>query len=133
MLLFMESVLSLTLWFCSGKLLWFLRIAGKQKAKKENGKKIKPDDANDEREEEESKEAVAFYKVGYLRPVSTRDNRVLKGPLDRSLRSFARTAHSAHSLRSAPLQYACSVHGLAHLLRSLPRGTVEILEYVFTL
>ena len=28
---------------------------------------------------------------------------------------------------------ARSVHGLAHSLRSLPRGTVEILEYVFTL
>ena len=26
-----------------------------------------------------------------------------------------------------------SVHGLAHSLRSLPRETVEILEYVFTL
>ena len=59
-----------------------------------------------------------------------KDDRVLKGPLGRSLRSFARTAHSAHSLRSAPLR---SVHRLAHSLRSLPRGTVEILEYVFTL
>ena len=29
-----------------------------------------------------------------------RDNRVLNGPLGRSLRSFARTAHSAYSLRS---------------------------------
>ena len=28
---------------------------------------------------------------------------------------------------------AGSIHGLAHSLRSLPRGTVEILEYVFTL
>ena len=36
-------------------------------------------------------------------PVSTRNNRVLNGPLGRSLRSFARTAHS---LRSAPLRYA---------------------------
>ena len=33
-----------------------------------------------------------------------KDDRVLKGPLGRSLRSFARTAHSAHSLRSAPLR-----------------------------
>merc|ERR1711933_340859 len=41
-----------------------------------------------------------------LGPVSTRDNRVLKGLLGRSLRSFARTTHSAHSLRSAPLRYA---------------------------
>ena len=78
----------------------------------------------------------------HLGPVSTRDNRVLKGPLGRSLRSFARTAHSAHSLRSAPLRYARfatlaslarSVHGLAHSLRSLPRGTVVIHESVFTL
>ena len=36
------------------------------------------------------------------------DNRVLKGPLGRSLRLFARTAHS---------------------LRSLPHGTFEIHEY----
>ena len=77
-----------------------------------------------------------------LGPVSTRDNRVLKGPLGRSLRLFARTAHSAHSLHSAPLCYArfatlaslaCSIHGLAHSLCSLPHGTVEIHESVFTL
>ena len=86
------------------------------------------------------------------------NNRVInrQNILGRSLRSFARTAHSAHSLRSAPLRsarfatlaslrllryarfatlalLARSVHGLAHSLRSLPRGTVEILEYVFTL
>ena len=60
-----------------------------------------------------------------------KDDRVLKGPLGCSLHSFARTAHSAHSLRSALL--ARSVHGLAHSLRSLPRGTVKILEYVFML
>ena len=67
-------------------------------------------------------------------PVSTRDNRVLKGPLGRSLRSFARTAHSAHSLRSATLaSLARSIHGLAHSLSSLPRGMVEIHESVFTL
>jgi len=35
-----------------------------------------------------------------------KDDRVLKGPLGRSLRSFACTAHSAHSLCSAPLCYA---------------------------
>ena len=64
MVLFVESVLSLTLWFSSGKLLWFLRI-GKQKAKNENGSKIKPEDAN-EKEEEVNEEAVSFYKVGYL-------------------------------------------------------------------
>ena len=49
----------------------------------------------------------------------------------RSLRLFARTVHSAHSLRFAML--ACSIYGLAHSLRSLPRGTVEIHESVFTL
>ena len=66
-------------------------------------------------------------------PVSTCDNRVLKGPLGRLLRLFARTAHL---LRSAPLRYAHSTHsilGLAHSLRSLPRGTVEIHESVFML
>lgn len=65
------------------------------------------------------------------------DDRVFNGPLGHSLRSFARTSHSAHSLRSALLHYAsgltCSVHGLAHSLCSLPRGTVEIFEYMFTL
>ena len=71
--------------------------------------------------------------------VSTRDNRVFNGPLGRSLRSFTRTSHSAHSLRSAPLRFAPlssiarSIHGLTHSHHSLPRGTVEIREYVFTL
>ena len=60
-------------------------------------------------------------------PVSTRNNRVLKGPLGRSLRSFARTAHSAHSLRSAPLRYARSVHGLAHFAHSLV-GRLKIMN-----
>ena len=61
MLLFVESVLSLTLWFGSAKLFWFLRI-GKQKAKNENGTKIEPKDAN-EKEEEDNENAVSFYKV----------------------------------------------------------------------
>ena len=61
MLLFVESVLSLTLWFSSGKLLWFLRT-GKHKASNENGAKIKPEEAN-EKVEEENEEAVNFYKV----------------------------------------------------------------------
>ena len=65
-----------------------------------------------------------------LGPVSTRDNRVLNGPLGRSLRSFARTAHCAHSLHSAPLRYARLLRSQA---RSLPCGTVEIHESVFTL
>ena len=77
-----------------------------------------------------------------MRAFLVRDNRVLNGLLGRSLRSFARTAHSTHSLRSALLRLARfatlallarSVHRLAHSHRSLPRGTVEILEYVFTL
>ena len=55
---------------------------------------------------------TATFSQGVL---LVKENRVLKGPLGRSLCSFARTAHSARSLRS------------------LPRGTVEILEYVFTL
>ena len=64
----------------------------------------------------------------YFEPVSTRDNRVLKGPLGRSLRSFARSTHSAHSLRSGTLaSLARSIQGLAHSLR----GTVEI--HVFML
>ena len=50
------------------------------------------------------------------RPVSTRDNRVLKGPLGRSLCLFARIAYSAHLLHSVLLPYAPSVHGLAHSL-----------------
>ena len=42
-------------------------------------------------------------------------------------------------IRYAALHFATlallarSVHGLAHSLHSLPRGTVEILEYVFML
>ena len=55
---------------------------------------------------------------------------------------FVRSHHLLRSLApqsSAALQFAMlallarSVHGLAHSLRSLPRGTVEILENVFTL
>ena len=52
-------------------------------------------------------------------PVSTRDNRVLKGPLGRSLRLFARTAHSAHLLRSAPLRCARFARSLRSRARSL--------------
>ena len=44
---------------------------------------------------------------------------------------------SPHSLRSLAPQHstllARSIHGLAHSLRSLPRGVVEILKYVLTL
>ena len=48
-------------------------------------------------------------KIFHLGPVSARDNRVFNGPLGRSVR------------------------GLNHSLRSLPHGTVEIHESVFTL
>ena len=58
----------------------------------------------------------------------------------RSLAKFVRSHRSLRSLapqRSASLRSlrlrASSVHGLAHSLRSLPRGMVKILEYVFTL
>ena len=53
-----------------------------------------------------------------------RDNHVWNGPLSCSLRLFARTAHSAHSLHSAPPWY--SVYRVAHSLHSLPCGTIEI-------
>ena len=59
------------------------------------------------------------------------DNRVLNLPLGRSLRSFARTAHSAHSLRSAPLRYACSRACSLTLLT--PSWECEIHEFMFTL
>ena len=58
------------------------------------------------------------------------DNHILNEPLGCLLCSLARTTHSAHSLRSAPLRY---IHELAHSLRSLPRGTVVIHKYVFML
>ena len=46
------------------------------------------------------------------------DNRVLNRPLGLSLRSFARTAHSAYSLRSAPLRSACFARLLCSRARS---------------
>ena len=72
-----------------------------------------------------------------LGPVSSRDNRVLTGhSVARYVRSLAPLTSLTRSaaLRIAKLaSLACSVHGLAHSLRSLPRGTVEIHESVFTL
>ena len=59
--------------------------------------------------------------------VSTHTNHIFNRPLGRSLRSFAHTTHSPHSLHSA------AFHSQAHSLCSLPRGMVEIHEYVFTL
>ena len=52
-----------------------------------------------------------------------RDNRILNGPLGRSLRSFARTAHSAHSLCSTPLRYARFARSLRSRARSLTSFT----------
>ena len=52
---------------------------------------------------------------------------------ERATRSLATFVRSHRSLRSLATQRSASlihsVHGLAHSLRSLPRGTVEILEY----
>ena len=66
-----------------------------------------------------------------------KDNRVFNGPLGRSLvRSLTLLTPLT---RSAALRFtmlaslARSIHGLAHSLRSIPHGTVQILEYVFTL
>ena len=58
-------------------------------------------------------------KGGFL----VRDNRVLNGPLSRLLRSFTRTAHSTHSLRSAPQRSAALrsalLNSLAHFAHFL--------------
>ena len=61
----------------------------------------------------------------YYGPVSTRDNRVLKGPLGRSLRSFARTAHSLHS---APLCSACLARSLRSWARSLTPSWLKFMN-----
>ena len=77
-------------------------------------------DLRDEsKKREKAKETLGAFLV--------RDNRVLNGPLGRSLRSFARTAYSpysAHSLRSAPLcstalRFARSLRSQARSLTSL--------------
>ena len=70
---------------------------------------------------------------------ATRDNCVFNGPLGcttysaHSFRSLAALTHSAALRFSKLASLARSIHGLAHSLRSLPRGMVEIHEYVFTL
>ena len=46
------------------------------------------------------------------------------------LRSFARTAHSTHSLRNAQLCYARSIHGLAHSTNSLGWSSRECFHAV---
>ena len=66
---------------------------------------------------------------------SRRQSLILNRPLAaaRYICSLAPLTRSA-ALRFAPLALSTySFHGLTHSLRSLPRGTVEILEYVFTL
>ena len=55
------------------------------------------------------------------------------GRATRSPAMFVRSHRSLCSLAPQPSASLRSVHGLAHSLCSLPRGTVEILEYVFTL
>ena len=47
-----------------------------------------------------------------------KDSRVSNRPLGRSLHSFARTAHSAHSLRSTPLCYTPFTGSLTHFAHS---------------
>ena len=79
----------------------------------------------------------AFARAfGCLGMFLVKDNCVFNGPLGRSLsyvRSLAPLTPLIH-LRSAPLaSLTRHVHGLADSLRSLPRGTVEIPENVFTL
>ena len=63
MLLFMESILVLALWFSSGKILWFFR-PNKQKTPNRvssaNGSNAKTMEENDVTEDEE---AVESYKV----------------------------------------------------------------------
>ena len=70
------------------------------------------------------------------------DNGVFNGPLGRSLRSGAHTAHFSHLLHSTNLYYArfamlallaCSTHKLTYSLCSLLHVTIELHEYVFTL
>ena len=59
-----------------------------------------------------------------------KDDRVLKGPLGRSLCSFVRTAHSAHSFRSASLRFATLAllryARFARLLRSRARSLTSL-------
>ena len=56
------------------------------------------------------------------------NNRILNRPLGRSLRSFARTAHSAHLLRSALLWYVrfAMIALFAHLLHSQARSLTSL-------
>ena len=64
--------------------------------------------------------------------VSTRDNRVLKGPLGRSLRSFAHTAHSLCStpLHSTSLRSLCSLAPFMGLLTHFAHSLVGQLKFM---
>ena len=73
-------------------------------------------------------------------PFCNRTYRVLTGhSVARYVCSLAPLTPLTPLTRSAVLRFdtlaslACSVHGLAHSLPSLPHGTVEIPEYVFML
>ena len=59
------------------------------------------------------------HRFSCLRVLLAKDNRVTKGPLGRSLCSFARTTHSAHSLNSVLLCYACLLGSGARSLTTL--------------
>ena len=68
-----------------------------------------------------------------------RDNHVFNGPLHSVARYVLSLAPLTPLTRSAALHFPTlallprSVHGLAHSLRSLPHGTVDIHKYVFAL
>ena len=67
------------------------------------------EEGEEEGEDEEAREGSLLVK----------DHRVFNGPLGRSLCSFTRFAHSAHSLCSAPFCYALFTGSLIHFARSL--------------
>ena len=97
------------------------------------------EDERGEKTEGETRE-ITEEDYGSVNFVPTRDNRVFNGPLGHSLRSFARSAPSLATKRFASrcllhslASLARSIHRPVHLLCSLPHGTIEIHEYVFTL
>ena len=74
--------------------------------------------------------AVIHFRFLLATLFLVKDNRLFK----QATRSLATFVSSHRSLRSlAPQRCARSVDRLAHSLRSLPHGTVEILQYVLTL
>ena len=63
---------------------------------------------------------VLFFPLHLKGAFLVKDDRVLKGPLGRSLCSITRTSHSAHSPRSALLRLLASFTGsLTHFAHSL--------------